>query len=65
MHSTIDCMGANVSIFKRLGRIGHALNRARIRKTTIQTLDSLPPEIQKDIGWAKSIPGADEIRLPF
>nr|WP_081609854.1 DUF1127 domain-containing protein [Mesorhizobium sp. STM 4661] len=51
-------------MFKSLSRIRAALRRARANKKTIRALNSLPPEVQKDIGWPLPAP-TDEIRLPF
>jgi hypothetical protein len=45
-----------MSMFESLGRYGAALKHARSRNKSIRALNSLPPEIQKDIGWPASPP---------
>lgn len=51
-------------MFERLGRIRAAFAQASRRRKTMRELDSLPPEIRKDIGWPDTAE-PDEIRLPF
>lgn len=48
-----------MSILSSIGRIATAYSRARARYRTERTLRSLPPELQKDIGWPEA---ADERR---
>ena len=43
-----------MSMFESLGRFGAAIKYAHNRNKSIRTLNSLPPEIQKDIGWPVS-----------
>jgi uncharacterized protein YjiS (DUF1127 family) len=50
-------------MFKSLNRIRAAFAQARKRRRTTRELNSLPPEIRKDIGWPEA--DQDEIRLPF
>ncbi|AZO08629.1 MULTISPECIES: DUF1127 domain-containing protein [unclassified Mesorhizobium] len=51
-------------MFERLGRIRAAFARASERRRTMRSLNDLPPEIRKDIGWPE-LPQDNEIRLPF
>lgn len=43
-----------MSMFETLGRCGAAIKKAHDRNKARRTLNSLPPEIQKDIGWPVS-----------
>lgn len=43
-----------MSMFGSLGRYGAAIKHAHNRNKSIRTLNSLPSEIQKDIGWPVS-----------
>ncbi|CCV14512.1 hypothetical protein [Mesorhizobium sp. STM 4661] len=43
-----------MSMFGSLGRYGAAIKHAHSRSRSIRALNSLPPEIQKDIGWPVS-----------
>jgi hypothetical protein len=45
-----------MSMFKNLGRYGAAMKHAHNRNKSIRALNSLPSEIQKDIGWPASPP---------
>ena len=45
-----------MSMFESLGRYGVAIRHAHNRNRSIRALNSLPPEIQKDIGWPASPP---------
>jgi hypothetical protein len=40
-----------MSMLDSLGRVGAAIKNANEIRKTHRDLDSLPPEIQKDIGW--------------
>ncbi|EHH10372.1 hypothetical protein MEA186_18677 [Mesorhizobium amorphae CCNWGS0123] len=43
-----------MSMFESLGRYGAAIKHAHSRSKSIRALNSLPPELQKDIGWRVS-----------
>ena len=43
-----------MSMFESLGRYGAAIKKAHDRNKARRILNSLPPEIQKDIGWPVS-----------
>jgi hypothetical protein len=43
-----------MSMIDTLGRAGAALRSARTRSKAVRMLNSLPPDIQKDIGWPVS-----------
>jgi hypothetical protein len=43
-----------MSIFESLGRYGAAIKHAHDRNKARRLLNSLPPEMQKDIGWPVS-----------
>lgn len=43
-----------MSMFGTLGRYGAAIKHAHSRSKSIRALNSLPSEIQKDIGWPVS-----------
>ena len=43
-----------MSMFESLGRYGAAIKNAHDRNKSVRALNSLPPEIQKDIGWPVS-----------
>lgn len=43
-----------MSMFGSLGRYGAAIKHAHNRSKSIRALNSLPSEIQKDIGWPVS-----------
>ncbi|OWK21649.1 hypothetical protein AJ88_18245 [Mesorhizobium amorphae CCBAU 01583] len=43
-----------MSMFDSFGRYGAALKHAHNRNKAIRALNSLPSEIQKDIGWPVS-----------
>jgi hypothetical protein len=43
-----------MSMFESLGRFGAAIKHAHDRNSSVRALNSLPPEIQKDIGWPSS-----------
>jgi hypothetical protein len=43
-----------MSMFESLGRYGMAIKNAHKRNKSVRALNSLPPEIQKDIGWPVS-----------
>jgi hypothetical protein len=43
-----------MSMFDTIGRAGAAIRHARTRRKAVRMLDSLPAEIQKDIGWPVS-----------
>jgi len=45
-------------MFDTIGRFGSAMRSHYRRRQAVRMLDSLPPEIQKDIGWP-STPHAD------
>ncbi|WP_192247439.1 DUF1127 domain-containing protein [Mesorhizobium silamurunense] len=51
-------------MFKSLSRIRAAFAQASKRRRTARELNSLPPEIRKDIGWREA-DQIEEIRLPF
>ncbi|MBN9245476.1 MAG: hypothetical protein J0I98_22100 [Mesorhizobium sp.] len=38
-------------MFDTIGRFGAAMKSHYRRRQAVRMLDSLPPEIQKDIGW--------------
>ena len=38
-------------MFETIGRFGSAMKSRYRRQQTLRMLDSLPPEVQKDIGW--------------
>ena len=39
-------------MFETIGRFGSAIKSHYRRKQVLRMLNGLPPEIQKDIGWA-------------
>ncbi|WP_348640721.1 hypothetical protein [Mesorhizobium sp. AA22] len=41
-------------MFESLGRFGTAIKHAHNRNKSVRALKSLPPEIQRDIGWPVS-----------
>ncbi|WP_353840595.1 hypothetical protein [Mesorhizobium sp.] len=43
-----------MSMFGSLGRFGTAITHAHNRNRSVRAMNSLPPEIQKDIGWPVS-----------
>ncbi|QKD03372.1 hypothetical protein [Mesorhizobium loti] len=43
-----------MSMLESLGRYGAAIKNAHDRSKALRLLNSLPPEIQKDIGWPVS-----------
>ncbi|UVK36447.1 hypothetical protein LHFGNBLO_003363 [Mesorhizobium sp. AR10] len=43
-----------MSMFESLGRYGAAIKHAHNRSRSVRALNSLPSEIQKDIGWPVS-----------
>ncbi|MER8826928.1 hypothetical protein NKH73_12995 [Mesorhizobium sp. M0938] len=43
-----------MSMFESLGRYGMAIRNAHKRNRSVRAMNSLPPEIQKDIGWPVS-----------
>ena len=43
-----------MSMFESLGRYGAAIKHAHHRSKSIRALNSLPSDIQKDIGWPVS-----------
>ena len=43
-----------MSMFDDIGRFGAALRNARRNRIAIREMNSLPPELQKDIGWPGS-----------
>ncbi|RWD28299.1 MAG: hypothetical protein EOS22_11515 [Mesorhizobium sp.] len=45
-----------MSMFESLGRYGVAIKHAHNRSKSIRALNSLPLDIQKDIGWPASPP---------
>ena len=47
-----------MSIFDDISRFGAALRNARRHRMAIREMNSMPPELQKDIGW----PGSEEAR---
>ena len=47
-----------MSMFESLGRYGAALKHAHNRHKSVRALNSLPADIQRDIGWPVS-PGND------
>ncbi|TJW13272.1 MAG: hypothetical protein E5W82_14175 [Mesorhizobium sp.] len=52
-----------MSMFESLGRYGAAIKHAHNRNRSVRTLNSLPPEIQKDIGWPASPPSDPQAAL--
>ena len=52
-----------MSMFESLGRFGVAVRYAHNRNKSIRTLNSLPPEIQKDVGWPASPPNDPQAAL--
>lgn len=40
-----------MSIMNSIGRYGAAIRKARRDAKSVRDLNSLPPELQKDIGW--------------
>ena len=42
-------------MFETIGRFGSAMKSHYRRKQILRMLDSLPPEIQKDIGWPSQL----------
>lgn len=53
-----------MSMLESLGRYGAAIKNAHDRNKARRILNSLPPEIQKDIGWPVS-PRASEKAVLF
>ncbi|MER9231098.1 hypothetical protein NKI56_03155 [Mesorhizobium sp. M0622] len=51
-----------MSMFETLGRYGAAFMKTREARKSLRILNSLPPEIQKDIGWPVS-PRSSEKKL--
>ncbi|MER9440300.1 hypothetical protein NKI79_02630 [Mesorhizobium sp. M0340] len=51
-----------MSMFGSLGRYGAAFKKTREARKSLRILNSLPPEIQKDIGWPVS-PRSSESQL--
>jgi hypothetical protein len=47
-----------MSILSSIGRIAAEFKTARVRHQTERTIRSLPPELQKDIGWPDTYEGA-------
>ena len=45
-----------MSMFGNLGRFGVAIKQSHARNKSIRALNSLPSDIQKDIGWPASPP---------
>lgn len=43
-----------MSMFESLGRYGAAMKHAHNRNKSIRELNSLPLDVQKDIGWPAS-----------
>ncbi|RWK62539.1 hypothetical protein [Mesorhizobium sp.] len=43
-----------MSKFESLGRFGASIKHAHSRNRSVRALNSLPPEIQRDIGWPVS-----------
>lgn len=54
-----------MSMFENLGRFGAAIKHAHNRNRSVRVLNSLPPEIQKDIGWPVSPRSSKKNRLPW
>jgi hypothetical protein len=40
-----------MSMFDTIGRYGAAIRKTHRRNKAVRMLNSLPPEVQKDIGW--------------
>lgn len=40
-----------MSMIDAIGRYGAAIRKAHARSKATRALNSLPPEVQKDIGW--------------
>jgi hypothetical protein len=40
-----------MSIMNRLSKFGSAYRKARRNAEAIRTMNALPPQLQKDIGW--------------
>jgi len=45
-----------MSMFDAIGRAGAALRHTHTRRKAVRMLNSLPAEIQKDIGWPVADP---------
>jgi len=45
-----------MSMFGNLGRLGVSIRQAHARNKSVRSLNSLPSDIQKDIGWPASPP---------
>ncbi|MER8483976.1 hypothetical protein [Mesorhizobium sp. M1322] len=43
-----------MSMFESLGRYRAAIKHAHSRNKSVRAMNSLPPEIQRDIGWPVS-----------
>jgi hypothetical protein len=52
-----------MSMLQTLGRCGAAIRNAHQRSKARRLLNSLPPEIQKDIGWPVSPHSSDRSAL--
>jgi hypothetical protein len=52
-----------MSMLEKLGRYGAAIKDAHERSKARRVLNSLPPEIQKDIGWPVSPRSSDRSAL--
>ena len=52
-----------MSMFESLGRFGAAIKHAHDRNSSVRALNSLPPEIQKDIGWPVSPRSSEKAAL--
>ncbi|WP_296743850.1 hypothetical protein [Mesorhizobium sp.] len=52
-----------MSMFENLGRFGVTIRQAHARNKAIRALNSLPPHVQKDIGWPASPPSDPQAAL--
>lgn len=52
-----------MSLFDGIGRHGASLAKARLSRRNRAILDSLSPDIQKDIGWPVSNPSRDDLLI--
>ncbi|AZO43812.1 MULTISPECIES: hypothetical protein [Mesorhizobium] len=52
-----------MSMLESLGRYGTAIRNAHDRSKARRLLNSLPPEIQKDIGWPVSPRSSEKAAL--
>ena len=52
-----------MSMLESLGRYGAAIRNAHDRSKARRLLNSLPPEIQKDIGWPVSPRSSEKASL--